>query len=234
MVHRVMKIIRSSWRTPGTGRRGFTLIEMLIVVGIIILLMALSFPAIGRALRSAKRGKCQAHLQELGKISTMYTRHNASNEREYYPSSDWRWELIRYLRDTNSILAIAACPSADRRPVSESSYSAHPAVFSGNFKSTRIWYPSATLLMADGTVSGSGDASRLATSLSGYVNSTNTNQVPAGVFSDRDGSADGRLSLRHSGTGRPTCNVMFADAHVQPYQSGELLESNISTNRYPR
>ncbi|MBP7276392.1 MAG: prepilin-type N-terminal cleavage/methylation domain-containing protein [Kiritimatiellae bacterium] len=215
-----------------SASRGFTLIEMLIVVGIIILLMALSFPAIGRAMRSAKRGKCGAQLQEFGKMCTMYTRHNAANERELYPSSDWRWELIRFLRDTNSIVTISACPGADRRPSSDSSYSGHPAIFSGNFKSTRLWSPSSTILMVDGTISGSGDASRLATSLTSYVNSTSTNKVSTNVFSDRDGTADGRLSLRHAGPGRPTCNVLFADAHVQSCMSGDLLESNISTNRY--
>lgn len=55
--------------TPGTHRpqvRGFTIIEMLVVIGIVALLMALLFPAIGMVQRSGRAEVSKSNLREWG------------------------------------------------------------------------------------------------------------------------------------------------------------------------
>jgi prepilin-type N-terminal cleavage/methylation domain-containing protein/prepilin-type processing-associated H-X9-DG protein len=57
-------------------RRAFTLIEILIVVGIIALLIALLLPALGKARRQAKSVNCKAQLQNIGAAFQMYLNEN--------------------------------------------------------------------------------------------------------------------------------------------------------------
>jgi prepilin-type processing-associated H-X9-DG protein/prepilin-type N-terminal cleavage/methylation domain-containing protein len=57
-----------------TGQRAaFTLVELLVVIGIIAVLMALLMPAMGRARKHAQQVHCAANLRTLGQAMTMYT-----------------------------------------------------------------------------------------------------------------------------------------------------------------
>ena len=49
-----------------SGRLGFTLIEILVVVAIISILAAILFPAFGRARENARRSSCQSNLKQIG------------------------------------------------------------------------------------------------------------------------------------------------------------------------
>jgi prepilin-type processing-associated H-X9-DG protein/prepilin-type N-terminal cleavage/methylation domain-containing protein len=63
-------------------RRAFTLVELLVVVGIVAILIALLMPALSRARQHAHRVICAANLRSIGQAMTMY-----SQQSGYYPGS---------------------------------------------------------------------------------------------------------------------------------------------------
>src|SRR5688500_17360027 len=59
-----------------TQRRAFTLVELLVVIGIIALLISILLPALSRAKAVANRTACQANLRSLGQALVIYNGDN--------------------------------------------------------------------------------------------------------------------------------------------------------------
>ena len=99
-------------------RRGFTLIEVLVVVAIIALLLALLLPQLSAAKKQARNVLCRGYLKQWGTIWAMYTQTNKDSFSEgLVGDAGWHrgeWVIVlRSLYDTKS--DILRCPMAMKR-----------------------------------------------------------------------------------------------------------------------
>lgn len=87
------------------ARRGFTLIEILVVVAIIAILAALLFPVFGRARENARRSSCASNLKQIGLGIAQYA--SDYDGKYFYATTSLDTRLDSYIKSPN----IWACPS---------------------------------------------------------------------------------------------------------------------------
>jgi prepilin-type processing-associated H-X9-DG protein len=103
---------------PERNSGAFTLVELLVVIGIIALLLTLLLPALGAAREHANRTKCAANLRSIGQGMAMYTQQYG-----YYPGCTLYTEArihaaawpVRVRRMLGGDQRVFDCPSQDER-----------------------------------------------------------------------------------------------------------------------
>ena len=100
-------------------RRGFTLVELLVVIGIIAVLVSILLPTFAAVRRHANATKCMANLRTLGQAMSLYTQQTG-----FYPPAGaelgfqghavavWCTELRMYLNGQRQPFR---CPERDER-----------------------------------------------------------------------------------------------------------------------
>src|SRR5437762_203807 len=110
--------VRFSWSDSQRSRaRGaFTLVELLVVTGIIAMLVGILLPTVSRAREQSNRVKCLSNLRSLGQAMYQY----ANDFRDRLPNGNIRGDcdpsegdqvLVSLARDYLSAAAVFHCPS---------------------------------------------------------------------------------------------------------------------------
>jgi prepilin-type N-terminal cleavage/methylation domain-containing protein/prepilin-type processing-associated H-X9-DG protein len=105
--------IRSSRAT----RRGFTLVELLVVIGIIAVLIGILLPALSKARKAARTTACISNIRQLVMGEIQYLTDNKGHFAPYYdfggvPPAPFQIEWMQQVAKPESMNKVRLCPEA--------------------------------------------------------------------------------------------------------------------------
>jgi len=97
-----------------TNARGFTLVELLVVLAVIALLAAILFPVFAKAREAAERTRCIAQVKQLAAAALMYAaNYDHRLPRWYFGTASHSYTWDDAIEPLISDRALLVCPSAD-------------------------------------------------------------------------------------------------------------------------
>ncbi len=97
------------------SKKGFSLIELLVVLGIIMILISLLMPALASLRQEARRRVCQVEMQQLSMLITAYCSDNKGRFPFVYearPDGNWQMPSGRVLGPVGALTATSYWPMA--------------------------------------------------------------------------------------------------------------------------
>jgi len=186
-------------------RKAFTLIEILVVIGIIALLAAILFPILSRARERARSTNCMSNQKQIALSLIQYTQDNG---RRFPPANDPDpdAETDGWAARLNLVGQIFQCPSEEQDATDGyTDYWMNSDLL--GLSDVRVRYPSNTILIADG------DAGPTGYNLAAEADATSVPPIQAW-------DPEASYTKRHF----DGANYAFADGHVK-----WLKSSNIDT-----
>jgi len=198
-------------------RRAFTLVELLVVIGIIVILIALLLPTVTAAREQSKSTQCLSNLRQLAMAADNYFILNGGYyPLSYYKNENWDFSMIGgkivpgMLWMGRTDVRIQQCPSFEGKSNTiadpYTGYNYNTTYIGGELvastlrpsaKANQVRRPSETAIFGDGQ----------------YANGANKYmRAPFPVPGEPVMPAAGTQGFRHRGK----TNVAFCDGHAEP------------------
>lgn len=221
-----------------SNSKGFTLVELLVVISIIGLLAGLAIPAVNGAFKKAKSGACISNLRQIGLGLITYATESSAYR---FPTSTgqeptWAIEIGNYVNtSTKDKKSIFVCPGCEK-PVSQAkdggvaiTYGIHSALVdpSKNVTMSSIMRPSDVILVADVCQDPSNNGwspNRIEKpNFSNPSIGKGSLSTPISTAVDTDNSNSPWLRYRHQGK----VNALMCDGHVESIKKGSVLNKHV-------